>query len=301
MIARCLLSLLLFTTACARPASPPAVFVEILGVAQDAGSPQLGAKSRPRELVASLLIVDQSKRQRWLVDATPDIREQLRVPAGEEPPKPFLDGVLLTHAHVGHYSGLIHFGREAMNAQALAVFASDRMAGFLEQNGPWSLLVALQNLRLIRLAPGAPVALSENVRVVPFVVPHRDEFSDTLGFVIKGPQRAVAYIPDIDKWQRWSQPLASVIQDCDVTLVDGTFFDGNELPGRSMAEIPHPFVVETLELLETLPKDLRSRLGFIHLNHTNPLLDPGSPQRRQVEQWGAFVASRGQRIALDAS
>jgi pyrroloquinoline quinone biosynthesis protein B len=172
------------------------------------------------------------------------------------------------------------------------------MGEFLRSNGPWSLLVDDGAIALEVLEPGRPVRLADDLSVMPFVVPHRDEFSDTLGFVVRGPARAVAYLPDIDKWERWRQPLADWLAGLDLALVDGTFFGESELSGRDMASIPHPLVVETLALLAGEPADLRARVLFTHLNHTNPLADPDSPAARAVAAAGMAVAFEGQRIDL---
>jgi pyrroloquinoline quinone biosynthesis protein B len=40
------------------------------------------------------------------------------------------------------------------------------------------------------------------------------------------------------------------------------------------------------------------QVWFIHLNHSNPTLDPGAPQRRQLEARGFEVAKVGQEFML---
>ena len=303
--------------ACAAPpaAPPPGPYLLVLGTAQDGGLPQLGceaaccraAREQParERLVTSLLLVDPRSGRRWLFDASPDLARQLERARGHPPgraalpgrPPPF-EGVFLTHAHIGHYLGLAELGREAYGVRGQRVFASPRMGAFLAANGPWSLLVDDGAIELATLEPDVPVELADDLSVVPFRVPHRDEFSDTLGFVVRGPTRAVAYLPDIDKWQRWEVPLERWLEDLDLALVDGTFYGAGEVPGRDLAEIPHPFVVETLARLAHAPARLRARVVFTHLNHTNPLADPGSPAARAVAAAGLSVASEGQRIDL---
>src|SRR5688572_11886929 len=147
-------------------ATPTAPFAVVLGIAQDGGYPQAGTKPGPawddptqRRLVASLGLVDPATGERWLVDATPDLPLQLHrldevAPAAGAPG---LAGILLTHAHVGHYAGLIHLGREAMGARAVPVLAMPRLTAFLRGNGPWELLVRLGNVELRPLAAGTPV------------------------------------------------------------------------------------------------------------------------------------------------
>lgn len=278
----------------------------VLGVAQDGGFPHIGCEARPCQRarrepaqgrrVACLGLIDEQSGQRFLIDATPDLPAQLEaLNAGRvlrERARP-VDGILLTHAHVGHYAGLMYLGREALGARGVPVYASPRMCRFLRENGPWSQLVALRQIELVELEPGRELRLSEGLRVTPFVVPHRDEFSDTLGYRVAGPRRSLLYIPDIDKWERWDRRIEELVRDADVALLDGTFESPSELPGRGLAEIPHPLVSETLARLGAL----RERLLLIHLNHSNRLLwDAGA--RRALERTGARVAREGQELPL---
>ncbi len=299
------LALTAMTPACA--GDDPYLYV--LGIAQDAGYPQAGCY-RPhclrawtdrdkRRLAASIALVDERERTKYLFEATPDIREQLyalhRIASDDEYR---FGGVFLTHAHIGHYTGLMHFGREAMGAKSIAVFAMPRMLEYLRSNGPWSQLVDFDNIRLEALADGREVSVNDDIRVTPFLVPHRDEFSETVGYRIDGPNRSAIFLPDIDKWDRWDTDIRDVVRTVDYALVDATFFDGGELPGRDMNEIPHPFVVETMALFEALPADVRRRIIFIHLNHSNPLLIDGSDANRLVRERGFRVAFEGMRLPL---
>ncbi len=206
---------------------------------------------------------------------------------------PGLDGVLLTHAHIGHYTGLMYLGREALGATEVPVYAMPRMRAFLSRNGPWDQLLTLHNIRLVPMEDGRRIALNDRISVVPFLVPHRDEYSETVGFRIEGPQGSLLYIPDIDKWERFSTPIEDLIRDVDVALVDGTFFAEGELPGRNMAEIPHPFIVESMKRFQPLPLSIRKRIRFIHLNHTNPAIDPRSEACRRIVDAGFGVAREG--------
>jgi pyrroloquinoline quinone biosynthesis protein B len=294
----------------------PAPFVFVLGTAQDGGLPQLGgnadedkaARADPklRRLVASLLIVDPGSDERFLIDATPDIRDQVEIAdrTAPRPPTaaagrpPLFDAIALTHAHVGHYAGLIQLGREAYGANAQRILASERTARFLESNGPWDLLVKLNHIRLERLTPGIVVRLNDRLSLTPIIVPHRDEYSDTFGFIVKGPSRSILWLPDIDKWEKWDRRIEDAIASVDVAYVDGTFFNADELPGRAMSDVPHPLIVESLSRFAALPANERAKIEFVHLNHTNPAATPGSSANRAVEKAGMRVAREGERQAL---
>jgi pyrroloquinoline quinone biosynthesis protein B len=297
------------------PECEPAPFVIVLGVAQDAGYPQAACRKAccepawadpsRRRLVSCLGIVDPATGDRWLVEATPDLPEQLRRLDAAAPPRdaadrsgPALAGVLLTHAHIGHYTGLVHLGREVTGASGVPVHVMPRMRAFLETNGPWSQLVALGNVELRTMSDGEPVRLGDSIEVTPIRVPHRDEFSETVGFRIAGPGGRVLFIPDIDKWWRWDRRLADELAQVDIAWLDGTFFEQGEIPGRDMSEIPHPFIEETLAELAGLPAAERAKVRFIHLNHTNPALDPGGAAVRTIRAAGSDVASPGERRSL---
>ncbi len=294
-------------------------YVRVLGTAQDGGLPQIGCmhencrrardQAQRRRWVASLLVVERSGGKRWLLDATPDIREQLArfgEPASEPAPKgrrpKLVDGIFLTHAHMGHYTGLIHLGREAYHHPEIPLYGSERMCAFLKDNGPWNLLVRQGNIVLHPLQPDRPVTPggtgSGQVTVTPFSVPHRDEYTDTFGYLVRGPRRSLAYIPDIDKWERWERDIEALIARVDIALLDGTFFAEGEIPGRAMSEIPHPFIAESLARFSRLPEKERRKIVFIHLNHTNPATDPQSEASARIRAAGMSVAREGREFPL---
>lgn len=290
---------------------PNQPYVAVLGVTQDGGSPHIGCeKECCRDLwdapdtwrkVVSLGLVDPATGERWLFEATPDLPKQLDtlldLPAEEQ--EPSLGGVFLTHAHIGHYPGLMFFGREAKGAEAVPVFAMPRMAEFLEGNGPWDQLVRLRNIEIVRIADGESLRLNDRLEVRPLTVPHRDEYSETVGYRITGPGRSVLFIPDVDKWDKMPVPIEDLVRDVDVAYLDGTFFDNAELPDRDMSEIPHPFIVESLQRFDRLPESERAKIRFIHLNHSNPALEAGGEADRRIRAAGMAVAVEGERVTLN--
>ncbi len=285
-------------------------FLVVLGVAQDGGFPQAGCgkpccvrawqERKAGSLVSSLAIVDPAGSRSWLIDATPDFPEQLhRLQRLGPDSKPVdLEGIFLTHAHTGHYTGLVYLGREAIGSFGVAVYAMPRMQEFLRTNGPWDQLVRLENISLRPLAAGKAVRLGAGITITPLPVPHRDEYSETVGYRIRGPERTALYIPDIDKWERWEVSLEELIREVDVAFLDGTFYSGDELPGRDLSEIPHPLIRETVMRLEDLPEADKSKVRFIHLNHTNPAWIPASEARRFIEGNGFRVAAERERFPL---
>jgi pyrroloquinoline quinone biosynthesis protein B len=274
----------------------------LLGAAQDAGLPQAGcgcercrrAQADPtlRQFVVSLGIIHRASGQAWMIDATPDFREQLHL-LQQAAPECRLAGILLTHAHMGHYTGLIHLGREAWNTRQMPVYATPRMCAFLLRNQPWQQLAKFGNIALRLSPPDKPIELAPGLTATPIAVPHRDEWSDTVAFRMDGPERSLFYCPDIDDWERWDRSLPEMLAQVDVALLDGAFFSPAELPGRNMAEVPHPLATDTAERAAGADCDVR----LIHLNHTNPLWDDGV-ERAWVGERGVGVGATGQQWAL---
>jgi pyrroloquinoline quinone biosynthesis protein B len=281
-------------------------YVLILGTAQDGGHPQAGCEkpccsstyndSHKKRWVSSIALVDPETKERWIFDATPDFTEQLHFLKTQTANfSKNLNGIFLTHAHIGHYTGLMNLGHEAMGANAMPVYAMPRMTEFLSNNGPWSQLVNYKNIAIKPLENQKVVELNHRISVQPFVVPHRDEFSETVGYKITINGKLLIFIPDIDKWSKWETSLIKLVESVDYALLDGTFYADGEID-RPMSEVPHPFVTETMDLLKDLSVDNRKKVHFIHLNHTNPLLDKTSESYNQVVENGFRVAETGSVI-----
>jgi pyrroloquinoline quinone biosynthesis protein B len=279
------------------PTAPRAHAV-VLGIAQDGGVPHLGceqdlcrrARSDPsrRLRVASLGIVDPEADKRFLVDATPDIASQIEELGGRP------DGILLTHAHIGHYLGLAQLGREVLGAKRLPVYATPSMAAFLRANKPWSRLVERENIDIREIEPGKRFALTSRLSATAIKVPHRDEDSDTVAWLLEGPAASVLWLPDIDRWEKWDRSLEELAADPKRTLfLDGTFHSADEIPGRSIADIPHPLVPDTAARLGRPA----AKVFFVHLNHTNRLLWDEEAIRGLAGR-GFGVAKEGQRVPL---
>lgn len=285
---------------------PNVPYITVLGIAQDAGFPQAGCQKeccasawqhfRERRMVSCLGLVDPRTGQAWLFDATPDFKDQHY--QLESRHQSSLAGVFLTHAHVGHYTGLMHLGREIMGAKEVPVYTMPRMKSFLEQNGPWSLLTELNNISIVPLYADSTIQLAADLQIMPFLVPHRDEFSETVGFQIQGPDHTVMFIPDIDKWNLWERDIRQKLAEVEYAFLDGTFFANGEIPGRDMSEIPHPFIEESMNLFATLSESDKEKVHFIHFNHTNPVLQSNSEARHQVIKNGYHLAEEGMVIEL---
>ncbi len=292
----------------------------VLGTAQDAGIPHVGCgcatcgsarlNLAQRRLASSLAVLDKASRRWLLIDATPDFPAQLermaaRLEGAGSHGAPLMDGVVLTHAHIGHYTGLMYLGREAIGTRGIPIYAGSGLRRFLAENGPWSQLVRLQNIALHELDPDLEASFPgfDELSITPVSVPHRNEYSATFGLLIAGPRHRVLYIPDIDRWEQWDRDLAEMAKQVDVCLLDGTFYDAEELAerGRSYDEVPHPLVTDTMERLRDVVESGTTKVYFTHLNHTNRALraDPrGTEAVADIAQRGCYIASENAEFPL---
>jgi pyrroloquinoline quinone biosynthesis protein B len=278
----------------------------LLGITQDAGYPQIACQKECcapvwkdlslRKYAVSLAIIDSAESKWYLIDATPDMKYQIalfnQITEGKLPYMP--EAILLTHAHIGHYTGLIDLGREALNSKNLMVYGSKRMKKFLSKNGPWQQLINLGNIKITTFSETG-FALGDDLFIRPLKVPHRDEYTDTYAFEIIGKEKKGLYIPDIDKWNQWQYNITEIINRVDIAFIDATFYSGKELSfRRNIAEIPHPFVIETIALFEKEAISFKEKIHFIHLNHTNPLLR-ATDEKKEIEKLGYRVGIQGEK------
>ena len=284
------------------------VVLKVLGTIQDGGIPHMGCSKKCcanyfenksiRIGVSSIGVSNFKYETNYIVDATPDVNFQLQALIGNTNPSEKLDGIFLTHAHMGHYAGLLNFGRESLNSNNIPVYLMPRFFDFISNNGPWDQLVSLNNIKLQRIYNNEKVILHNNLSFTPILVPHRDEYSETVGYIIKGNRKRALYIPDIDKWAKWNISITEMIKNVDYAFLDGTFFDEKEINNRDISEIPHPFIIESLELFNNLENIDKAKVYFIHLNHTNPVLNKNSEEYKRVILSGFKVAEPGMEFVL---
>ncbi|WP_316832566.1 MBL fold metallo-hydrolase [Pedobacter aquatilis] len=278
-------------------------YILVLGVAQDGGYPHMGCNKicctsawknpKLQKSVASLALVDPITKKWYLFDATPDIKKQLKAFADQtKNTYPYLpEGIFITHAHIGHYTGLMEFGREVMNTKSLNVYVLPKLKSFLEENGPWSQLVNLKNIKITQLEADKPFRIDE-INVTAFTVPHRDEYSETAGFQIDTKSKKYLFIPDIDKWGKWEKNINERVKAVDFAFLDATFYSAEELGNRPISEVPHPLVIETVKLFENETTSVKSKIQLIHLNHTNKLLWDNHAQKDFLKS-GFGLAKQG--------
>lgn len=283
-------------------------YITVLGIAQDAGYPQINCEKEcckaynegkvKKKLISCLGLIDKDANKKYVFDATPDFTQQTQILKTKHLDNGHIvDGVFLTHAHIGHYTGLMYLGREAMGASKIPVYAMPKMKNYLETNGPWSQLVALNNVELQQMQSDEIIHLNTNLKVTPFLVPHRDEFSETVGYKIEGEHKSALFVPDINKWELWERDIIEEVKKVDYAFLDATFFKDGEIP-RPMSEVPHPFITETVGLFENEPKETKQKIYFIHFNHSNPALQEAHPLKDSISKLGFNFSKEGERFSL---
>ena len=284
----------------------PNQFITVLGNVQDAGYPHIGCEknccnknfnSSAVNFVTSLGVTDLVDNKSFLFEATPDISKQLKFLNNNYSSSTIVDGVFITHAHIGHYTGLMYFGREALGAHKVPVYVMPKMKQFLESNSPWNQLIDLDNVQLREIFKNKKITISKNLIIVPFTVPHRDEFSETVGYKIIGPNKSALFIPDINKWSLWDKDIVAEVKDVDYAFLDATFFKDGEV-NRPMDEIPHPFIVETINLFKNESIQVKNKIHFIHFNHTNISLQYKNPVIDSIGKLGYNFARFGDQLSL---
>lgn len=277
----------------------------VLGIAQDGGSPHINCykecctslrEKGLKNQVVSLGLQIHTEKKTYLFEATPDLPNQMATLTQNNAYS--LEGIFITHAHIGHYTGLQFLGREAMGAKEQVVYALPKMNEYLTNNGPWSQLVKLKNILLQPISFENNIELENEIEVKAIQVVHRDEFSETAAYSIESKNKKALFIPDIDKWHLWDKSIIEEIKKVDYAFIDASFFDETEINYRAISEIPHPFVIESLALFKSQPKAFKDKIYFIHFNHTNPLLNSNSSAYKAVVEQGYHIAREGMRLKM---
>ena len=281
------------------------MLIHVLGTAQDGGYPQIGcnevccnlAWKNPeiKKYPSSLAVVDKSKKKYWIFDITPEVKSQLHLLNAFECS---LSGIFITHAHIGHYMGLINLGLEVMNLKEIPVYIMPRMKDFIMGNTLLNQLVENNNINLIPLEADQEVYINNLLSVEAFNVPHRNELSETVGYKIIGKGKTAIYLPDIDSWKNFENKLRSLIDTNDILYIDGTFYDKTEISSRDVSKIPHPEIKETIKMLSDLSPADRKKIHFIHFNHTNDAIRYKSKIHERILDNGFSISRENQQFII---
>jgi|TARA_B100001029_G_C15006859_1_gene421685 pyrroloquinoline quinone biosynthesis protein B len=276
------------------------MIIHVLGTAQDGGYPHAGCnkaccssiwlKPELHRLPSSIAAIDLKQKQFYLFDITPNVKEQLY---HLNQYNCQLAGIFITHAHIGHYLGLMDLGLEVMNTQNIPVYVMPRMKNFILNNQPMLQLVENNNIELIQINHNQNI-LFNNLSIVPFEVPHRNELSETVGFRLLINNNSIVFLPDIDDWNSWEVDLETFVIENDLLFLDGTFYKKSEINSRDVSKIPHPEIIDTMARLSKLSKSYKKRVHFIHLNHTNNALRKTTSTYKNIIESGFSISEENQ-------
>lgn len=311
------------------------MIIKVLGSAAGGGFPQWNCNARlsrlgwekrngvtPRTQSSIAVSADGS---RWVVfNASPDIRQQIAA-TPEIQPQPEgalrnspISAVVLTNADVDHIAGLLSL-RER---QPFAIYAAQRVLDTLAANSIFNVLAADVVPRRELDLSGGPVRINGpegdvGVTVEAFAVPGKvalyledaskdgdfgSEEGDTIGLRITtaGSDSVLCYIPGC---ARADAGVVDLVRWADCLLFDGTVYTDNEMAeagvgqktGLRMGHVPISGENGSLHAFSDAGIKMRA---YIHINTTNPILEPGSDAERTVKAAGWEIAYDGMTIEL---
>jgi pyrroloquinoline quinone biosynthesis protein B len=271
----------------------------------------------------SQIAVDAGDGRWFLLNASPDLRAQIEATPELHPrtaPRGTpIEGVVLTNADLDHVLGLLLM-REF---QPLRLYSTPAVRRILtEDNSVFGMLRQFpEQLAWTDILPGHAFELTTQrgegtglrgepvtaARSYPAYVTaeRRAALADdeaVLGLILTSPAgRRLAYFPGLpevtDAWR-------ARVEDCDVLLVDGTFWTDDELQrtrggaGKTARQMGHSPLSGLDGTIARLASVTRPRKVFVHVNNTNPILDEASPEYRELRGAGWDVARDGMEIPL---
>ena len=246
----------------------------------------------------------------WVVwNASPDIRTQLAQTPALYPRalrQTPISAVVLTNGDIDHVAGLLTLREKT----AFDVYATDDIRGALDQNPMMNVLdpTLVKWHRLVLNNQVTIAGLEIDILAVPGKVPLYLEGEEvvtdavgetTIGLMVRAGSSQLAYIPGC---AALPDDLVEQLSDADLLLFDGTVWENTEMPdmgagtktGRRMGHLPMSGPDGSLARL----KNVKGRKAYIHINNTNPVLQPDSAERRVVAEAGWDVCADGMEFEL---
>lgn len=289
--------------------------IHVLGAAAGGGLPQwncgcpncVSARAgRLPSLTQSSIAVSADGEAWAILNASPDIRAQMQATAALHPTGPRrspLRSVLVTNGDIDHVAGLLTL-RER---QEFALFATAEIHAVLAGN-PMIRAVAPDCVPRIPVRLGDAFELCPGVEAELFAVPGKVplyaegevvdtqlEGENTVGVRLSAGGKTAFYIPGC---AALTPALAARIRNAQMVLFDGTLFEDDEmirmgLGAKTGARMGHMAMRDTIEAFRGLGVAQRV---FVHMNNSNPALDPASHARAHVAEAGWIVAQDGMEL-----
>ena len=291
------------------------VSVTILGTAQDGGIPQAGCscqrcldahrdlKLRKYPVSLGILGVDGTKH---IIEITKNLSEQLVIWTPDKNELFIPETVSITHLHLGHIEGIGQLGKPVMGLREVDIYLSPNNKDIFDNRSDIVLMEDEGNIRTHSKNFYHPFEPKDgcgfSLQFIP--IPHRSELGDNAAIIIKAEEKSILFMPDQDSWDdtldyHSKDTIRDFLKmfDIDEALIDGTFWSMDELPRRDISKIPHPTIQETIQLLGRKRKG-DPEISFLHLNHSNPVNDLDSEQRKVVEGNGWKISEMGDVLKL---
>jgi len=304
--------------------------VRLLGTAAGGGFPQWNCrcagceKARQTPSLAiprtqSSVAISADSKNWFLLNVSPDIRHQIAAfPDLLPPPSSVrgsaLQGILITNADLDHTLGLfilregnplsVHAPssvREALSEGIKLSAVLDAYSGIRWHEPPHQLQPLLDS-------NGSPSGLLLQAFGVPgkmpryYVSPPAPSGAQAVGYRLVDEKTGgkLVFIPDIASFDG---SALEQMKDCDLLLLDGTFWSENEmkesgagtLTATQMAHVVIGGPRGSLAQIKNLPA---KRKIYLHINNTNPILVEGSPEQMEVKAAGIEVGHDGVEIAI---
>jgi pyrroloquinoline quinone biosynthesis protein B len=288
----------------------------LLGTTAGGGFPQwncacpLCVRARSGALPArsqDCLAISGDGTEWWLVNASPDVRTQITScpslnpgPGARETP---LRGALFTDAELDHTLGLLTLRGGA----GLTVWAPGPVLHALKDQFDLRTVIDgyapvawrhvddqpfdLGGLRVtaIPISGKRPKYARSSTVDGHWVVAYRFEDAVSGGVLVYAPCLA-----------SWPDGFDEVVAGADCLLLDGTFHAASEMGSATgsssgQAAMGHLPITASLPALRRFPSVRRL---YTHLNNTNPVLDPSSPEAEELREAGVEVPPDGTVIEL---
>lgn len=253
----------------------------------------------------------------FLLNASPDIRHQIEsfpplLPQPERIRGTSIEGVLITNADLDHVLGIFILregGVLPLHAPVAVRKALDeglRISEVLKAYGGVSWHVPPSSLKPLLKSDGSESGLLYEAFEVPGKLPRYAGSTalkgSAVGYRLVDPatQGRLVFLPDT---AGLSPMVQEKLKDCDALLLDGTFWDEEEmtktgtgkLTASQMAHLPLGGSQGSLEILRKFP--IRRKI-YMHINNTNPILKESTPQHQEVIQAGVEVGLDGMEFEI---
>jgi pyrroloquinoline quinone biosynthesis protein B len=288
--------------------------IKILGTSAGGGLPQWNCNCDncnnarndiiPSRMQSSIAI---SNGVEWtLINASPDINRQINenlISHSDNIRDNRIANIILVDGQLDHTMGLLNI-REG---NPLKIFCTQTVHKQISEEFP--IIKILDNFcgtNVTEIQTKVPFIPIAGIMIIPIDIESnapkysklRDNKRDgsNIGLVILTETKSLFYAPGLLKV---TEDILTIFQNVDHILIDGTCWTNNELvtaniSSSTASDMGH---INQLELLEHL-KNVSATKTLIHINNTNPILNPESDQYKILMDAGIKVSYDGMEIKL---